>query len=1292
MVATAVAAAPSVIVRDASSNPVAGVSVTFTLTASGGTGGSIAPGTPATVVTDASGVATLSSWMLGQTSGTSNNTVTATASGVAGTVTFNASGAAGTAQHIVANSSTSQTGTVGTAVAAPSVLVRDAYNNPVSGVAVTFAVGAGAGTTAPASGASVTSSASGVAALTTWTLGTATGTNSVTASAATLAGSPLTFIASSTPGLTSDGQSRVIRTGANNIAADGSSSSTITVTVRDGFGNVIPGKSVSLARTGTTSAISPASGTSDANGQVAFSVTDPAAETVTYNATVTDGGAVGVVQTAQVTFVAATVSTTQSTVTASASPIAADGATTSTITVTLRDGQSNPVAGKTVTLSQGSGSSAITPSSSTSNASGVVTFDVTNTVAQSVTYTAIATDGTAIAISQTATVVFQAGAASSVIALTATSQTAAVGASVTAPSVRVRDAQSNPVSGVNVTFTLTANQGTGQINGGAGPIVVATDASGTASLTAWTLGNTAGTNTITAGTVVGTITFNATGTSSGAANIAVNGAPSTSATVGTSVASPPSVRVTDGSGNAVVGASVVFTLTASGGTGGAIAPVSAASVTTNASGIATLTSWTLGQTAGTNNNTVTATTSGVATTLTFDASGTAGAAQNIIANSALSQSAVAGSNVTAPPSVRVRDSFNNPVNGVAVTFTVGSGGGSSNPASGSTVSTDVTGTATLTSWTLGTAAGSNSVTANVTGLAGTPLTFSATGTVAVTSGAQSTVVRSGPNNVVADGSASSQITVTLRDANGNPVAGKSVSLDDAGDPSTISPASAASDANGQVTFNVTNTSAGTVTYTATATDGGAVAITPTAQVTFVLGTGYLVTAAANATAGSVVTVTAQLVDGSNNPVAQSGKTVAWSKVCSTLGAACPAGATGGSFATPISLTNASGRATVAFTVSTDATVDHIVTATDNDGLTAASGTIAVDAGPASLSHSTISATPTANLASDGIDASAVTIQLRDQFDNATTTGIGSGVDATLSGTATTASLTTFTTGGGGTYSASLTSTSSGTAIVSGRINAAAITHASNPVTITFIPVRLVMTSTNATPTAGVAENVTITVQDASNNTATSYSGVKNLIFSGASAAPDGTNPTVDGVDFGTSTPVTFTAGVATVSMALYRAEGPVDISVTTTAPTTPTLSTTGTDRLTVTVGDGGLNNFLLSLFSPQSNNTDFTLTNTLTARDAFQNIVTGFNAATDNVTFTSNAGLSTISGLGSGGNAVLNRATDFVNGVADLATGAVANANNIRLSILVMLGSQSVQFTAQAASGGSGVATVLVNP
>jgi hypothetical protein len=190
---TAVAAAPSVIVRDANSNPVAGVSVTFAVATGGGT---VVP--TAVVTTNASGIAQTVSWTLGTTLGT--NTLTATSGTLTGSpVTITATGTPGAATQMMVNAGNNQSATVGTAVTtAPSVLVRDANNNPVSGVSVTFAVASGGGTVLPT--VAVITGANGIAAVTSWMLGTTAGTNTLTATSGTLTGSPVTFTATGTPG------------------------------------------------------------------------------------------------------------------------------------------------------------------------------------------------------------------------------------------------------------------------------------------------------------------------------------------------------------------------------------------------------------------------------------------------------------------------------------------------------------------------------------------------------------------------------------------------------------------------------------------------------------------------------------------------------------------------------------------------------------------------------------------------------------------------------------------------------------------------------------------------------------------------------------------------------------------------------------------------------------------------------------------------------------------------------------------------------------------------------------
>ena len=94
-----------------------------------------------------------------------------------------------------------------------------------------------------------------------------------------------------------------------------------------------------------------------------------------------------------------------STVVASAPSVAADGAATSTITVTLLSAGGTAIVGNPVSINQGGGSSAITTVLAATNSSGIATFTVTDTTVESVTYVATDTYGPVV-ITETASVDF----------------------------------------------------------------------------------------------------------------------------------------------------------------------------------------------------------------------------------------------------------------------------------------------------------------------------------------------------------------------------------------------------------------------------------------------------------------------------------------------------------------------------------------------------------------------------------------------------------------------------------------------------------------------------------------------------------------------------------------------------------------------------------------------------------------------------------------------------------------------------------------------------------------------
>src|SRR5205085_1385974 len=193
----------------------------------------------------------------------------------------------------------------------------------------------------------------------------------------------------------------------SSVVADNSTTSTITVTLKDAQGNPVAGKDVSLDQGAGSSTIATVSGTTDAAGHASFTVKDGTVESVTYTATDTTDG-LDVTQTAGVSFTLGPVSATASTASASPASLTADGSSTSTVTVTLKDDYGHAVPGKAVSLAQGAGSSTITTVSGTTNASGVATFSVKSTHAETVTYTATdTTDSTT--VGQTAAVPFQPG-------------------------------------------------------------------------------------------------------------------------------------------------------------------------------------------------------------------------------------------------------------------------------------------------------------------------------------------------------------------------------------------------------------------------------------------------------------------------------------------------------------------------------------------------------------------------------------------------------------------------------------------------------------------------------------------------------------------------------------------------------------------------------------------------------------------------------------------------------------------------------------------------------------------
>ncbi|HEY7932204.1 MAG TPA: hypothetical protein VID48_00120, partial [Solirubrobacteraceae bacterium] len=178
------------------------------------------------------------------------------------------------------------------------------------------------------------------------------------------------------------------------------------------------------------------------------------------------------------------------------------------------------------------------------------------------------------------------------------------------------------------------------------------------------------------------------------------------------------------------------------------------------------------------------------------------------------------------------------------------------------------------------------------------------------------------------------------------------------------------------------------------------------------------------------------------------------------------------------------------------------------------------------------------------------------------------------------------------------------------------TSTSSSANVSFGPAtHFVLNASSVTPTAGVADNLTVTAEDESNNTVATYTGSHNLTFGGASTigafSPTVTDETGTVTNFATATAITFTNGVATIAagnngvMKLYQAETAL-ITV-----TDGTLTNGG--GLSVTVAAAAASSFTLAAASVtptagEANNL------TITAFDAFGNTAVSYTGS-HNLTF-----------------------------------------------------------------------------
>jgi hypothetical protein len=550
--------------------------------------------------------------------------------------------------------------------------------------------------------------------------------------------------------------------------------------------------------------------------------------------------------------------------------------------------------------------------------------------------------------------------------------------------------------------------------------------------------------------------------------IALNLGTGQSGTVHAPVAVPPSVLVTDTYGSPVAGISVTFAIGSGSGslTGG--------SATTNPAGIATVGSWTLGDTAGA--NTLTATSTGLTgSPVTFTATGTAATAAKL-AFGGTPATTTAGLAISPAVAVLVQDQYNNTVTSSSSSVTIGSG---TTSFTGSTLTVAaVSGVATFANVRPTTSGASITLTASATGLTG------ATSAVFTVNAAAPSKLVFGvqPSNVTAGSAITPPVTVRVQDQYSNTVTSDSSLVTIGSSTTSFTPGStlAVAASGGIATFaNLHPTTAGALN-TLSATDGS---LTPTTSNTFTVTAGIAARLAfggtpATTTAGLAISpaVTVLVQDQYLNTVTSSSSSV-------TIGS----GTTSLDLASVLTVAAASGVATFA-NVRPNTSGASITLTASATGLTGAtSATFIVNAAsPTKLAFGT---GPVATTAGNAISP-AVTVLVQDQYDN-TVTGFATTVTI---GSPTTsfdpASLLLATTSGGVATFANIRPTTAGAAIGL-TASAPSLTPVSSG---TFIvspagATQLAFGGTPAATTAGsaISPAVTVLVKDAYGNTVTSDS-------------------------------------------------------------------------------------------------------------------------------------------------------------------------------------------------------------
>ncbi|MSK10859.1 invasin [Escherichia coli] len=622
----------------------------------------------------------------------------------------------------------------------------------------------------------------------------------------------------------------------DNSVADGAMANTLRVKVTDAFGNALNGQTVSvMADNGAT--VAPTVIT-EPDGTVEISVTSQTAGVSAVTATINSSS-----QSQNVTFVADVSTAKIADLVVIKDGSEADGSTANTLQVKVTDAFGNALAGQTVSVMAGNGAT-VAPTVIT-EPDGTVEISVTSQTAGTSTVTASINNS-----SQSRDVTFIADVRTAQIASLEVTQDNAVadGAMANTLRARVTDAFGNALAGQTVSVMAG--------NGATTAPTVTTQPDGTVeiSVTSQTAGISTVTATINNSTLSQNVTFIADVRTAKIADLVVikDGSEADGSTANTL-----RVKVTDAFGNTLAGQ----TVSVLGGNGATTAPT----VITGPDG--TVESSVTSQTAGISTVTATINNSSLSRNVTFIADVRTAQIADLVV---IKDGSEADGSTANTLRARVTDAFGNTLAGQTVSV-LGGNGATTAP----TVITGPDGTVeiSVTSQT----AGISVVTASINSSSQSrDVTFIAD--VRTAQIADLVVIKDGS---VADGATANTLQVKVTDANGNALAGQTVSVM-AGNGATTAP-TVTTQPDGTVEISVTSQTAGTSVVTASINNSS-----QSQNVTFVPGdasqlTSTVETNKSNYTVGETITITVTLRDAFDNLVTGAASQLAANGVLTVAG-------------------------------------------------------------------------------------------------------------------------------------------------------------------------------------------------------------------------------------------------------------------------------------------------------------------------------------------------------------------------------------------------------------------------